>query len=142
MILLFAFCYKRYESCSSCFRLYLFCHEISCCLFRTIKKMMNSTSRYLDDVTTPYFAKMACQIHVYPTELQLNKANPFDTGPFLDLNLDLPIKNVIVSSRTTIHWLILIWKQLISHFVIVMLLYPPPPPPVPMVHIFHGLFVL
>ena len=44
----------------------------------------NSTSRYLDDLLindNPYFAQMVSQI--YPTELQLNKANPSDTeAPF------------------------------------------------------------
>ena len=35
---------------------------------------------------------------IYPTELQLNKANSSDTeAPFMDLNL--PIKNGIVSSK-------------------------------------------
>ena len=35
---------------------------------------------------------------IYPTELQLNKANSSDTeAPFLDLNL--PITNGIVSSK-------------------------------------------
>ena len=35
---------------------------------------------------------------IYPTELQLNKANSFDTeAPFLDLNLS--ITNAIVSSK-------------------------------------------
>ena len=35
---------------------------------------------------------------IYPTELQLNKANTFDTEvPFLDL--DLPIRKGIVSSK-------------------------------------------
>ena len=40
----------------------------------------NSTSRYLDDllnVDNPYFEQMVGQI--YPTELQLNKVNSFDT---------------------------------------------------------------
>ena len=45
----------------------------------------NSTSRYLDDIL-PYFEQMVGQI--YPTELQLNKANSSDTeAPFLDLNV-------------------------------------------------------
>ena len=58
-----------------------------------------STSRYLDDLLTidnPYFEQMVGQI--YPTELQLNKANSSDTeAPFLDLNLS--ITNGIVSSK-------------------------------------------
>ena len=40
----------------------------------------NSTSRYLDgllNIENPYFAQMVSPI--YPTELQLNKANPSDT---------------------------------------------------------------
>ena len=40
----------------------------------------NSTSRYLDDlinIYNPYFEQMIGQI--YPTELQLNKANSSDT---------------------------------------------------------------
>ena len=49
----------------------------------------NSNSRYLDDllnIVNPYFEQMVGQI--YPTELQLNKANSSDTeAPFLDLNL-------------------------------------------------------
>ena len=59
----------------------------------------NSTSRYLDDllnIDNPYFEQMVGQI--YPTELQLNKANSSDTeAPFLDLNLS--ITNGIVSSK-------------------------------------------
>ena len=45
-----------------------------------VAETFNSTSRYLD-VTLytdkPYFAQKVCQI--YPTELQLNKANPSTT---------------------------------------------------------------
>ena len=59
----------------------------------------NSTSRYLDDlhnIDNPYFEQMVGQI--YPTEIQLNKANSSETeAPFLDLNLS--IKNGIVSSK-------------------------------------------
>ena len=59
----------------------------------------NSTSRYLDDllnINNPYFEQMVGQI--YPTELQLNKANSSDTeAPFLNLNLS--ITNGIVSSK-------------------------------------------
>ena len=46
---------------------------------------------YLDDllnIDNPYFEQMVGQ--VYPTELQLNKANSSDTeAPFLDLNLSI-----------------------------------------------------
>ena len=59
----------------------------------------NSTSRYLDEllnIDTPYFEGMVKQI--YPTELQLNKANTKDTeAPFLDLHLS--IANGFVSSK-------------------------------------------
>ena len=59
----------------------------------------NSTSPYLDDllnIDNPYFEQMVGQI--YPTELQLNKANSSDTEAlFLDLNLS--ITNGIVSSK-------------------------------------------
>ena len=64
-----------------------------------IIEAFNSTSRYLNDlhnIDNPYFKQMVGQI--YPTELQLNKANPSDTeAPFWDLNLS--ITNGIVSSK-------------------------------------------
>ena len=51
----------------------------------------HSTSRYLDDllnIDNPYFEGMVNQI--YPSELQLNKANISDTeAPFLDLHLSV-----------------------------------------------------
>ena len=59
----------------------------------------NSTSRYLDDLLNfdnPYFEGMVNQI--YPSELQLNKANISDTeAPFLDLHLS--VANGFVSSK-------------------------------------------
>ena len=62
-------------------------------------KAFNSTSRYLDDllnIDNPYFEGMVNQI--YPSELQLNKANTSDTeAPFLDLHLS--ISNDFVSSN-------------------------------------------
>ena len=62
-------------------------------------KAFNSTSRYLDDlfnIDNPYFEGMVKQI--YPSELQLNKANTSDTeAPFLDLHLS--ISNGFVSSK-------------------------------------------
>ena len=49
----------------------------------------NSTSRYLDNfhyIENPYFEQMVGKI--YPTELQLNKANSSDTeAPFFGLVL-------------------------------------------------------
>ena len=64
-----------------------------------IIKAFNSTSRYLDDllnIDNPYFEGMVNQI--YPSELQLNKANTSDTeAPFLDLHLS--ISKGFVSSK-------------------------------------------
>ena len=54
-----------------------------------IIEAFKSTSRYLDDllnIDNIYFDQMVDRI--YPTELQLNRANSSDTeAPFLDLNL-------------------------------------------------------
>ena len=61
-------------------------------------KAFNSTSRYLDDllnIDNPYFEGMVNQI--YPSELQLNKANTSDIETFLDLHLS--ISNGFVSSK-------------------------------------------
>ena len=85
--------------------LFLFCCERDFMLSLSdnnqtgIIEAFNTTSRYLDDllnIDNPYFEQMVGQI--YPTELQLNKANSSDTeAPFLDLNLS--ITNGIVSSK-------------------------------------------
>ena len=85
--------------------LFLFCYErdfmlsLSDNIQADIIEAFNSTSRYLDDllnIDNPYFEQMVGQI--YPTELQLNKANSSDTeASFLDLNLS--ITNGIVSSK-------------------------------------------
>ena len=60
----------------------------------------NSTSRYLNDllnIDNPYFEGMVNKI--YPTELQLNKANISDTeASFLDLHLS--VTNEIVSPKS------------------------------------------
>ena len=84
---LFLFCYERY-----------FMLSLSDNNQAGIIEAFNSTSRDLDDllnIDNPYFEQMVGQI--YPTELQLNKANSSDTeAPFLDLNLS--ITNGIVSS--------------------------------------------
>ena len=58
--------------------LFFVMRETSCCLCQTIiklilLKLLNSTSRYLDDFLNndnPYFEQMVGQI--YPTEIQLN----------------------------------------------------------------------
>ena len=63
-----------------------------------IVEAFNSTSRYLDDLlyfANPYFEHMVG--HIYPIQLQLNKANTADTETPL-VNLDLSITNCIVSS--------------------------------------------
>ena len=85
--------------------LFLFCYERDFMLSLSdnnqtdIIEAFNSTSRYSDDllnIDNPYFEPMVGQI--YPTELQLNKANSSDTEAlFLDLNLS--ITNGIVSSK-------------------------------------------
>ena len=76
----------------------------------------NTTSRYLDDILNinyVYFDNMVSQI--YPSELQLNKANTSDTeAAFLDLHLS--ISNDIVSTNFMINLTTLILKLSISHF--------------------------
>ena len=64
-----------------------------------IIEAFNSTSRYSDDhlkFDNPYFEGMVKQI--YPSELQLNKANTSDTDPHF-LSLHLTISNGFVSSK-------------------------------------------
>ena len=85
--------------------LFLFCHERDFMLSLSdnnktdIIEAFNSTSRYLDgllNIDNLYFEQMVGQI--YPTELQLNKANSSDTeAQFMDLNLS--ITNGVVSSN-------------------------------------------
>ena len=87
--------------------LFLFCYERDFIMMLSLSdntqtdiiEACNPTSRYLDDllnIDNPYFEQMVGQI--CPTELQLNKANSYDTeAPFLDLNLS--ITNGIVSSK-------------------------------------------
>ena len=64
-----------------------------------VVQAFTSMARYLDDllnIDNTYFEQMVSQI--YPTELQLNKANSSDTEA-LFLDLDLSITNGIVSSE-------------------------------------------
>ena len=85
--------------------LFLFCYErdfmksLSRENQADIIEAFNSTSRYLDDLLNTdniYFDQMVDRI--YPTELQLNRANSSDTeAPFLDLNLC--ISNGTVSTK-------------------------------------------
>ena len=60
--------------------------------------VFNTTSRYLDDILNinNYFDNMVSQI--YPSELQLNKANTSDTEAAF-LYLHLSISNDIVSTK-------------------------------------------
>ena len=84
---------------------FLFCYERDFMLSLSnnnqsdIIEAFNSTSRYLDDllnIDNPYFEQMVGQI--YPSELQLNKANSSDTVASF-LNLNLSITNCKVSSK-------------------------------------------
>ena len=76
----------------------------------------NTTSRYLDDIlniNNVYFDNMASQI--YPSELQLDKANTSDTkAAFLDLHLS--ISNDIISTKIYVNVTTLILKLSIFHF--------------------------
>ena len=86
---LFLFCYERD-----------FMQDLSSDNQADVIKAFNSTSLYLDDlfnIENPYFEGMVNQI--YPSELQLNKANTSDTeAPFSGLHLS--ISNGIVSSKS------------------------------------------
>ena len=99
-----------------------------------IIETFNSTSRYLDyflNIDNPYFEQMVGKI--YPTELQLNKANSSDTEvSFLDS--DLSILNGIVSSK-------IYDKRDDFNFEIVKFLMEMFLSPFPMVYIFRSVFV-
>ena len=85
--------------------LFLFCYERDFMMSLSDDKQadvidaFNTTSRYLDDflnINYVFFDNMVSQI--YPSELQLNKANASDTeAAFLDLHLS--ISNDIVSTK-------------------------------------------
>ena len=85
--------------------LFLFCYERDFMISLSDDKQadivdaFNSTFRYLDgilNINNVYFDTMVSQI--YPSELQLNKANTSDTeAAFLDLHLS--ISNDIVSTK-------------------------------------------
>ena len=85
--------------------LFLFCYERDFMMSLSddnqadVIDAFNTTSRYLDDIlniNNVYFDNMVSQI--YPSELQLNKANASDTeAAFLDLHLS--ISNDIVSTK-------------------------------------------
>ena len=108
--------------------LFLFCYERDFMMSLSDDKQadvidaFNTTSRYLDDIlniNNVYFENMVSQI--YPSELQLNKANASDTeAAFLDLHLS--ISNDIVLPKFMIIVTTLILKLSISHFWMVMFL--------------------
>ena len=85
--------------------LFLFCYESDFMMSLSDDKQadvidaFNTTSRYLDNIlniNNVYFDNTVSQI--YPSELQLNKANASDTeAAFLDLHLS--ISNDIVSTK-------------------------------------------
>ena len=87
--------------------LFLFCYErdfmksLSRENQADIIEAFNSTSRYLDDllnIDNIYFDQMVDRI--YPTELQLNRANSSDTeAPFFFFNFNLCTSNGTVSSK-------------------------------------------
>ena len=85
---LFLFCYERY-----------FMMSLADDKQADVIDAFNTTSRYLDDIlniNNVYFDNMVSQI--YHSELQLNKANAYDTkATFLDLHLS--ISNDIVSTK-------------------------------------------
>ena len=94
--------------------LFLFCYERDFMMSHSDDKQadiinaFNTTSRYLYgmlNITYVYFDNMVNKI--YPSELQLNKANTSDTkAAFLDLRLF--ISNDIVSTKIMINVTILI----------------------------------
>ena len=102
--------------------LFLFCYERDFMMFLSDDKQadvidaFNTTSRYLDDILNiynVYFDNMVSQI--YPSELQLNKANTSDTeAAFLDLHLS--ISNNTVSTKSYDKRDDLILKLSISRF--------------------------
>ena len=85
--------------------LFLFCYERDFMMSLIDDKQtdvidaFNTTSRYLDDIlniNNVYIDSMIS--HIYPSELQLNKANTSDNeAAFLDLHLS--ISNDIVSTK-------------------------------------------
>ena len=97
----------------------------------------NSTFRYVDDLLNIYDIHFEQMVHrIYPTELQLNKANASDTEEaFLDLNF--PIHNDTVSTKKMINGMILTLILLIFRSLMVMSLGVPL-----MVYIYLNLFAL
>ena len=108
--------------------LFLFCYERDFIMSLSDDKQADVidafkiTSRYLDDIlniNNIYFDNMVSKI--YPSELQLNKANTSDTEAAF-VNLHLSISNYIVSTIFMINVTTLILKLSIFHFQMVMFL--------------------
>ena len=85
--------------------LFLFCYERDFMMSLSddrqagIIDAFNTTSRYLDDIlniNNVYFDTMVSRI--YPSELQLNEANTFETEAAI-IDLHLLISNDIVSTK-------------------------------------------
>ena len=102
--------------------LFLFCYERDFMMSFSDNKQsdiidaLNTTSGYLDDIlniNSVYFYNMVSRI--YPSELQLNKANTSDTeAAFLDLHLSISI--LFFRPKLMINVTTLIVKLSISHF--------------------------
>ena len=102
--------------------LFLFCYERDFMMSLSDDKQadvidaFNTTSRYLDDIlniNNVYFDNMVSKI--YPSELQLNKANASDTeAAFLDLHCQFLMILFLPKFMTNVTTLIL--KLSISHF--------------------------
>ena len=102
--------------------LFLFCYERDFMMSLSDDKQadvidaFHTTSRYLGDILNinhVYFDTMVSQI--YPSEVQLNKANTSDTeAAFLDLHLS--ISNDVVSTKIYDKHDALILKLSIFHF--------------------------
>ena len=101
---------------------FLFCYERDFMMSLSDDKQadvidaFNTTSRYLDDIlniNNVYFDNTVSQI--YPSELQLNKANASDTeAAFLDLHLSISM--ILFLPKFMINVTTLILKLSISHF--------------------------
>ena len=102
--------------------LFLFCHERGFMMSLLDDKQADiiyafkTTSGFWDYIliiNNVYFDNVVC--HIYPSELQLNKANTSDTeAVFLDLHLS--ISTDIVLPKFMINLTILILKLSIFHF--------------------------
>ena len=105
---LFLFCYKRD-----------FMMSLSDDKQADIIDTLNPTSRYLDDILNINKVNNDNMVsQIYPSELQLNKANTSDTeAAFLDLHLFIcPFLIIFILPNFMIKVKILMLKLSISHF--------------------------